>query len=61
MQNGHPAVLDANETTLVEPGDVINVKSEMPRLLPQEEAMARSQPYKTGETETGETRGSISR
>lgn len=61
MQNGHPAVLDANETTLVEPGDVINVKSEMPGLLPQEEAMARSQSYKTGETETGETRGSISR
>jgi polysaccharide export outer membrane protein len=61
MQNGHPAVLDANETTLVEPGDVINVKSKMPRLLPQDEAMAGSQSYKTGETETGETPGPISR
>jgi polysaccharide biosynthesis/export protein len=60
-RNGHPVVLDANETTPVEPGDVIDVKIEVPRVVPHDEAMARSQSYKAGETETGETRGPISR
>jgi polysaccharide biosynthesis/export protein len=60
-RNGHPVVLDANETTPVEPGDVIDVKIEVPRVVPHDEAMARSQSYKAGETETGETQGPISR
>ena len=60
-RNGHAVILDANKTTPVEPGDVIDVKIEMPRVLPHDEAMTRSQSYKTGETQTGETRGPISR
>jgi polysaccharide export outer membrane protein len=60
-RNGRAVILDSNETTPVEPGDVIDVKIEMPRALPHDEAMARSQSYKTGETQTGETRGPISR
>jgi polysaccharide export outer membrane protein len=61
MRNVRTVVLDASETTPVEPGDVIDIKNEMPRVLPHDEAMARSQSYKTGETQTGETRGPISR
>ena len=30
MRNGHAVVSDADETTPVEPGDVIDVKTEMP-------------------------------
>jgi polysaccharide biosynthesis/export protein len=42
MRNGHAVVLDANETTLVEPGDVIDVKNELPRLLRHDEAAGES-------------------
>jgi polysaccharide export outer membrane protein len=41
-RNGHAVILDANETTLVEPGDVIDVKNELPRLLPHDEAAGDS-------------------
>jgi polysaccharide export outer membrane protein len=63
-RNGHAVVLDANETTSVEPGDVIDVKNEMPRVLPNDEAAARpltSRSNKTVETQAGETISAISR
>jgi polysaccharide export outer membrane protein len=63
-QNGHAVVLDANETTPVEPGDVIDVKSEMPRVLPHDEATAdplTSRSHKTEETNSGEKISAISR
>jgi polysaccharide export outer membrane protein len=63
-RNGHAVVLDANETTPVEPGDVIDVKNEMPRVLPHDEAAARpltSRSNKTEETQAGETISAISR
>jgi polysaccharide export outer membrane protein len=63
-RNGHAVVLDANETTSVEPGDVIDVKNEMPRVLPHDEAAARpltSRSNKTEETQAGETISAISR
>lgn len=37
-RNGQSVVLAASETTPVEPGDVIEVKSELPRLQPPDEA-----------------------
>ena len=43
IRNGHATVLDAEETTPVEPGDVIDVKNEMPRVLPRDEAVASRQ------------------
>jgi polysaccharide biosynthesis/export protein len=62
MRNGHAVVLDANETMPIEPGDVIDVKNEMPRVLPHDEAAADPlQSYKMQETQPGETLGSISR
>jgi polysaccharide biosynthesis/export protein len=62
-RNGHAVVLDANETTLVEPGDVIDVRNEIPRLLPHDEAADRlaSQSHKTEQTRAGESNGAISR
>jgi polysaccharide export outer membrane protein len=63
-RNGHAVVLDANETTPVEPGDVIDVKNEMPRVLPHDEAAAvplTSRSYKAEETKAGETISAISR
>jgi polysaccharide export outer membrane protein len=62
-RNDHAVVLDANETTLVEPGDVIEVKNEIPRLLPHDEAADRlaSQSYKTEQTQAREPTGAISR
>ena len=63
-RNGHAVVLDANETTPVEPGDVIDVKNEMPRVLPHDEAAARpltSRSNKTVEIQAGETISAISR
>jgi polysaccharide export outer membrane protein len=63
-RNGRAVVLDANETTPVEPGDVIDVKSEMPHVLSHDEAAAglsTSQSYKTEETKAGETIGAVSR
>lgn len=63
-RNGHAVVLDANETTPVEPGDVIDVKNEMPLVLPRDETAAdplTSRSHKTEETQAGETIGAISR
>jgi len=42
VRDSQSVVLDANETTLVEPGDVIDVKNEMPDLPPRDEAAATS-------------------
>jgi polysaccharide export outer membrane protein len=64
MRNGHAIVLNANETTPVEPGDVIDVKNEMPRVLPHDEAAAgplTSRSHRTDEIQAGETIGTISR
>jgi polysaccharide export outer membrane protein len=63
-RNGHTVVLDGNETMSVEPGDVIDIKNEMPRVMPHDEAAAgqlTSRSYKTEETRDGETIGAISR
>jgi polysaccharide export outer membrane protein len=63
-RNGHTVVLDGNETMSVEPGDVIDIKNEMPRVMPHDEAAAgqlTSRSYKTEETRAGETIGAISR
>ncbi|SHJ44310.1 polysaccharide export outer membrane protein [Bradyrhizobium lablabi] len=63
-RSGHPVVLDASETTPVEPGDVINVQSEMPHVLQHDEAAAGPltlQSYKMQETQSGETLSPISR
>jgi polysaccharide export outer membrane protein len=63
-RNGHAVVLDANETTPVEPGDVIDIKNEMPSVLPHDEAAAgpsTSRSYKTEETHAGQTISTISR
>jgi polysaccharide export outer membrane protein len=63
-RNGHAVVLDATETTPVEPGDVIDVKNDMPRVLPHDEAAAdplASPSYSTEETKAGEAIGTISR
>jgi polysaccharide biosynthesis/export protein len=38
MRNGHAVVMDANETTPVEPGDVIEIKNDLLRLAPHDEA-----------------------
>lgn len=42
VRDGQSVVLDANETTPVEPGDVIAVKNEMPDLPPRDDAGATS-------------------
>jgi polysaccharide export outer membrane protein len=39
-RNGRAVVLDADETTPVEPGDVVDVKNEMPGILSRDEAAA---------------------
>jgi polysaccharide biosynthesis/export protein len=39
-RNGQPVVLGANETTSVEPGDVIEIKNEIPRIPPHDEVAA---------------------
>jgi hypothetical protein len=41
LGNGHAAILDADETTPVEPGDVIDVRNETSDILPHDEAAAR--------------------
>jgi polysaccharide export outer membrane protein len=64
MRKGRAIVLDANETTPVEPGDVIDVKSNMARVLPHDEAAAgplTSRSHRTDEIQAGETIGTISR
>jgi polysaccharide export outer membrane protein len=64
MRNGHAVVLGANETAAVEPGDVIDVKNEMPLVLPHDEAAAVpliSRSYRTEKTQAGETISAVSR
>jgi polysaccharide biosynthesis/export protein len=64
MRDGKAVVMDANEMTPLEPGDVIDIKNELPRGLPHDEAAAgplMSRPYKTEESQAGETIGPISR
>jgi polysaccharide export outer membrane protein len=63
-RNVHATVMEANETTPVEPGDVIDVKNEMLRALLHDEAAAgpvTSRSYKTEETQAGETISAIPR
>jgi polysaccharide biosynthesis/export protein len=40
LRNGRAVVMDANETTTVEPGDVIDIKNDLLRLAPPAEAAA---------------------
>jgi polysaccharide export outer membrane protein len=54
-RNGHAVVLDADETTAVEPGDVIDVKNEMPGVLPHDEAAAQ-QPLRSQSSRTEQAR-----
>ncbi len=63
MRDGRAVVLDAVETTPVEPGDVIDVRNEMPRMLSHDEAAGSpaSRPSKTEEARSQSTTGSISR
>jgi polysaccharide export outer membrane protein len=41
MRNGHAEVLDAEDTTTVEPGDVIDVRNDISRAATRDEAAAR--------------------
>jgi polysaccharide biosynthesis/export protein len=64
MRNVRAVVLNADETTPVEPGDLIDIKNEMPRVLPHDEAAAgplTSQSHKTDEIQAGGMIGTISR
>lgn len=40
VRNGHAMILDADERTPVEPGDVINIRNEMPGVQPHDEVAA---------------------
>lgn len=51
IRNGHAVVLDADETTPVEPGDVIDVKNEMPGVPPRDEVAAESLRSRSSRTE----------
>jgi polysaccharide export outer membrane protein len=42
VRDGQSVLLDANETTALDPGDVIDVKNEMPDLPPRDEATSTS-------------------
>jgi polysaccharide export outer membrane protein len=64
MRSGHAVVLDADETTPVEPGDVIDVKSDIPVVLPRDEAATppwTSRLSKTDQARDQQTIGPISR
>jgi polysaccharide biosynthesis/export protein len=64
MRNRHAVVLDADETTPVEPGDVIDVKDKMPVVVPNDEAAAppwASRSSKAEQAGDQQTVGSISR
>jgi polysaccharide export outer membrane protein len=64
IRNGRAVVLDADETTRVEPGDVVDVKNEMPGILSRDEAAAlplAPRPPRTEQAHDQETVGSISR
>jgi polysaccharide export outer membrane protein len=58
MRDGRADILDANETTPVEPGDVIEVKNEMQDVLSYDESSASHptvRPSKTEARQVGET------
>lgn len=64
MRNRHAVVLDADETTPVEPGDVIDVQNKMPGVVPNDAAAAppwASRSSKTEQAGDQQTVGSISR
>jgi polysaccharide biosynthesis/export protein len=64
MRNGRTAVMDADETTPVEPGDVIDVKNDLVPALPHDEAGASRlalPSHKMQETNTAERNSLISR
>jgi polysaccharide export outer membrane protein len=58
-RNGQSVVLDANETTLVEPGDVIDVKSHIPDVLPYDEALAGLSAARANEMQETRARATI--
>jgi polysaccharide biosynthesis/export protein len=51
MRNGRAVVLDADERTPVEPGDVIDVKNEMSGVMPHDEAAAPPPTSRSSSTE----------
>ncbi|WGR91211.1 polysaccharide export protein [Bradyrhizobium sp. ISRA443] len=60
MRNGHAVVSDADETTPVEPGDVIDVRNEMPAgPLPSGEASAQPPRSRSSRTEQASGQDSI--
>ncbi|KWV55985.1 hypothetical protein AS156_05080 [Bradyrhizobium macuxiense] len=64
MENGHTVVLNATETTPVEPGDVINIETDMLPLVPHDEAAvgpSASRPRNTEEAQAPGTSAPISR
>jgi polysaccharide export outer membrane protein len=61
IRNGHAVVMDAQETTPVEPGDVIDIKNEMPPIRHDEAAARTSPSHVTKRSEAEETIGPISR
>lgn len=64
MRNRHAVVLDADETTPVEPGDVIDVQNKMPGVVPNDAVAAppwASRSSKTEQAGDQQTVGSISR
>lgn len=60
MRNGHAVVLDADETTPVEPGDVIDVKNEMSPTPPPSEAAASPPISRSSKTEQARDQEAIS-
>lgn len=64
MRDGRAVVMDADETTSVEPGDVIDIKNDMPSLLSQNVAAVPPpgpRPRNTEEAHDGATIGPIPR
>jgi len=63
-RNGRSVVLDADETTPVEPGDVIDVRNEISSVLPRDEAAVappRSASSRTEQVRDREVAGPIAR
>jgi polysaccharide biosynthesis/export protein len=64
MRNGHAVVIDAHETTSVEPGDVIEIKNDLLRLRHHDEAAAGppiSPSYSAEKTQAPDISSTISR
>lgn len=61
MRNGHAVVLNADKTTPVEPGDVVDVRNEMPGgILSYDEAAAQSPGSRSSRTEQARDQNSTS-